>query len=441
MWSAVYRASANRMTPDLASKFNVLRGLDIPYYIGHHWGGHLGNFAGTVNNTTAGVSNLEYMTATIDQVMAYSSAVYSPDDLANRMTQRSFNIGSGRYSYNFSSPSTRTGLVVQQPSKTHNQELYDYLFRPATAFNGINDSIVDGIRANFARLRRHPRLSRGDLSRLDQHVERMAEIERKLRVAAVMEAPPAPPEGDTERDLTGNHTFSHNSTLQAQYCGLMNDMIVAAFSTGTSRVGTWGQGLHFTDDTIADWHGNVAHGGMGAQRSQGYTLGWQQGTFEHVMVDLAAKLDAVPTHDGGTLLDHSLLTMTTESGQYTHHTGCVNYPLVTAGGAGGFFNTGFYVDYSNKDVVYDDLNERIAGNPMYQAESPGLLYNQWLGNALMAMGLEPETFETFRTFSSQGPSRGEPVRGYGFQYIDPHRQDHYAPAQAVAGSPLPIITG
>ena len=128
--------------------------------------------------------------------------------------------------------------------------------------------------------------------------------------------------------------------------------------------------------------------------------------------------------------------MTTESGQYTHHTGCVNYPLVTAGGAGGFFNTGFYVDYSNKDVVYDDLNERIAGNPMYQAESPGLLYNQWLGNALMAMGLEPETFETFRTFSSQGPSRGEPVRGYGFQYIDPHRQDHYAPAQAVAGSPF-----
>ena len=190
--------------------------------------------------------------------------------------------------------------MVQQPSKTHNQELYDYLFRPATAFNGINDSIVDGIRANFARLRRHPRLSRGDLSRLDQHVERMAEIERKLRVAAVMEAPPAPARGDTERDLTGNHTFSHNSTLQAQYCGLMNDMIVAAFSTGTSRVGTWGQGLHFTDDTIADWHGNVAHGGMGAQRSQGYTLGWQQGTFEHVMVDLAAKLDAVPTHDGGT---------------------------------------------------------------------------------------------------------------------------------------------
>ena len=54
VWSAVYRASANRMTPDLASKFNVLRGLDIPYYIGHHWGGHLGNFAGTVNNTTAG---------------------------------------------------------------------------------------------------------------------------------------------------------------------------------------------------------------------------------------------------------------------------------------------------------------------------------------------------------------------------------------------------
>ena len=48
----------------------------------------------------------------------------------------------------------------------------------------------------------------------------------------------------------------------------------------------------------------------------------------------------------------------------------------------------------------------------------------------MAMGLEPETFETFRTFSSQGPSRGEPVRGYGFQYIDPHRQRPLRPCSS-----------
>jgi len=440
VWSPAYTAAANRLTPQLATKFNVLRGLDIPYRIGHHWGGHLGNFAATAGNTTTGVSNVEYMTATIDQVMAYSDNFYGQNDLDRRMTQRSFCIYEGNYSYNFTSPSTRSGQVVQQPNRRRNQDLYDFLFRPATSFNGINNHIVDGIRANFARLRRHPRLSRGDLSRLDQHVERMAEIERKLRVVQVLESVPQRPEGDTNTQ-TGNHTFNHNPDLQRLYCGLMNDIIVAAFTTGTSRVGTWGQELRFTEDTIADWHGNVAHNGLGPQASQGYTLGWHQGTFEHVMVDLAAKLDAVPMQDGQTLLDHSLITLTSEGGQYTHHTGCVNYPLITAGGAGGYFNTGNFVDFSNKDVVYDDLNERIAGNAMYQAESPGLLYNQWLANVLLAMGLQPNEYENFRTFSPQGPAQGEPVRGFGFQHFDAQRSAHYAQARGVAGDPLPVITG
>ena len=43
-WSPVLTASAQTMTPTLAAKFNVLRGLDIPYYISHNsggWGGAL----------------------------------------------------------------------------------------------------------------------------------------------------------------------------------------------------------------------------------------------------------------------------------------------------------------------------------------------------------------------------------------------------------------
>ena len=106
-WSPAYTAPSARLTPQLAGKFNVLRGLDIPFRIGHHYGGHLGNFAGSVGNTTAGVSNLEYMTATIDQVMAYSPSFYSEADLNTRMTQRSFCVASGDSSYNFTSPSNR----------------------------------------------------------------------------------------------------------------------------------------------------------------------------------------------------------------------------------------------------------------------------------------------------------------------------------------------
>jgi hypothetical protein len=438
-WSPAYTAAAGRLTPQLVSKFNILRGLDIPYRIGHHVGGHLGNFAATATGTTDGISNAKYATATVDQVMAYSPNFYLPADLDLRMTQRSFCIGSGRHSHNFSSPSTRTGAVVNQPAQTNNHALYDYLFQPGSSFNGINSSIVGRIRDNFARLRRHPRLSRGDQMRLDQHVERMAEIERKLRVIGQLEAPPPPPDANTDTQRN-SHAYWHSPELNRIYCGLINDMIVVAFSSGTSRVGTWAQNDKFTSSQIADWHGNVAHSGMGAEVAQGHSLRWNQGTFEHVMVDLAAKLDDVITHDGQTLLDHSLITLTSEAGQYTHHTGCVNYPLVTAGRAGGFFNTGYFVDYTDKRIVYDDLDERIQGNGAYQAESPGLYYNQWLANAVQSMGLERPEYETFREFTALGPARSDPVLGYGFHFIDPHRAADYAGAKMVIGDRLPIIT-
>ena len=43
----------------------------------------------------------------------------------------------------------------------------------------------------------------------------------------------------------------------------MADMVVAAFSTGVSRVATWdATNTHFTDETVNDWHGQVAHGAL-----------------------------------------------------------------------------------------------------------------------------------------------------------------------------------
>lgn len=275
--------------------------------------------------------------------------------------------------------------------------------------------------------------------RLDQHVERMAEIERKLRVLSVLEVIPSRPEENTNTQ-TGSHAFWHNPQLNRAYCALINDMIVAAFSTAISRVATWSQTHKFTSDMIADWHGNIAHSGLGPQVAQAHTLRWHQGTFEHVMVDLAAKLDGVLMSDGQTLLDHSLITMTSEAGQYTHHTGCVNYPLITAGRAGGYFNTGYFVDFSNKNIVYDDLNERIETNSMYQAESPGLYYNQWLATALQSMGLQREEYEHFREFTSLGPEQSDPVQGFGFHYVDSGRVTDYQHAKQTIGDPLPIIT-
>ena len=428
--------SAARLTPELVGKFNILRGIDVPYRMGHHNGGYLGNFGETAAGTIGGSSTVGFRVPTIDQVVAWSPSFYTAADLASRMTQRSFCLGDHGLSWNHTSPATKTGKLVPQRPYRSNGGLFSLLFDPGSTYNGVDTVIIDRVKRSYDRLRRHRRLSRGDLARLDQHVERMFEIERKLTVMGEIGAPPAPPERDTSSNaITGHHTFHHSPVLNAEYCGLLNDVIVTAFSAGVSRVGTWYQNLKFAEQIINDWHGQVAHNGLGADVAQGWTMGWNHGTFEHVMVDLAAKMHDVDMADGTTLLDNSLIMFTQEAGQVTHHTGTVNFPVVTAGGAGGAFNTGMFVDFSNQDIVYDDLAELRAGNPMINLESPGLYFQQFLGGVLRSMGLPREEYENFTDFSS-----GEPTAGYGVHHVDPDRAGHYQSAMAVMGDPLPVIS-
>ena len=80
VFSPVCSASSQLMTPTLASKFNILRGIDVPYNMGHHEGVHLGNFSGHFAQATGGISDQAYLNPTIDQVMAFSPSFYSPED-------------------------------------------------------------------------------------------------------------------------------------------------------------------------------------------------------------------------------------------------------------------------------------------------------------------------------------------------------------------------
>jgi hypothetical protein len=457
VWSPMCTASAQVMTPALAQKFNILRGVDIPYRIAHHTGGHLGNFAATAGNVTLGLSNLEYRTATIDQVMAHSPSFYTQADLETKMTQRSFCVLDGRLSWNFSSPSTKSGDVVSLPAYRDNQNLFDYFFNPGSALHNVNGFIIDRVKQSYDLLKKDPRLSKGDLARLNQHTEKMFEIERKLKVSALLQIPPMPDhvcgkvgpgslgadcKGKTS-DHWGHHggsTMNQNANFNADYCDLMTDIIATAFSTGASRVGTWRQTLKFADTLINAWHGQVAHSGLGSSVAQQLTLGWNQGSFEHILVNLAAKLDDTPAVGGGTLLDNSLLMLTSEAGQITHHSGCVHYPVVTAGGAGGYFKTGMFVDFSDKTQVYTDFDDILAEKLGVIPESPGLYYQQFLANALMSMGVPKEEWEHFTEFTPDGPGKSTPTGGYGFHYVDPKRAQDYAQAKLVMGDKLPVIT-
>lgn len=426
--------TAQALAPDLVSKFNILRSIDIPYRISHHSGGYLGNFAETVGATIDGTDASKFKTATIDQVIAWSNNFYCQNDLDALMTQRSFSTVNGALSWNFTSPASKKGDVVQMPSQRNNLGLFRYFFDPGSAYNGIDVHVIDRVKQSYARLKAHPRISKGDRLRLDQHVERMFEIERKLKVAGQLQNLPSVPETDAEI-YWGHHSFPHDPVENRLYFDLMNDVIVAAFTTGTSRVGTCYNTVHFADQLINDWHGQVAHASLGADVAQAWTLGFNQGTFEHIMVNLAQKMNDVPMSDGSTLLDNSLIMFTQEAGQTTHHTGTTSYPIITAGSAGGFFNTGLYVDFGNQDVTYDDLAELKTEIPAIQLEHPGLYFNQFLANVLQSMGVQSSEYGGFTDYTT-----GEPTGGYGLHHVDSQRAADYTLARAAMNELLPVIT-
>jgi hypothetical protein len=434
VWSPMCTASAQVMTPALAAKFNILRGMDICWDIGHQNGQNLGNFAQSGGGRTL---DHPYAAPTIDQFMAYSPSFYTQEDLTQKMTQRSMCIGNGRLSWNYAAPSAKQGLMVQQPAIGGNLALYTYLFKPGSIYDNIDTSIVDGIKGNYDLLKKDPRLSKGDLIRLNAHLERMFEVERLVALAKEFEADPNLPSEPTKTtdDVKKEAGFNTNPALQAKYCDLIADMIVVAFSTGTCRVGSWPNSLRFVTESIGDWHGQVAHASLGAAKAQTLAVGYNRGTFEHIMVMLAAKMDDVTMADGSTLLDSSLLMLTNEHGQITHHAG-VQYPVVTAGGAGGYFNTGKFVDFSDQNTVLQSYQSVIKEKPGLIPESPGLYYHQFLANALLSMGVPASEWEHFTEWGDKSAK----TKGYGYHKVTSWAAKHYEKAKPLMSDKLPVIT-
>jgi hypothetical protein len=74
--SRVLQADALALSDKRIRALNVIQGLDIPFSIGHHTGGHLGNYAR--NDGLAGPSAMVkgFPVPTIDQLLAWSPAFY-----------------------------------------------------------------------------------------------------------------------------------------------------------------------------------------------------------------------------------------------------------------------------------------------------------------------------------------------------------------------------
>jgi hypothetical protein len=384
--SNVLSAPEALLSSALVSKMNVIRGLDIPFYIGHHTGGDLGNYGrndGEYDNPT------EYR-PTIDQVMAYSSSFY-PD--ITSITARSMHIGTHpNHCWGYSNPAQQSGEIQAMPLSQSAQALFNQIFIPEEEEGPApRPLVVDRVIESYRRLHDGAfgdaaRLGVRDRQRLEDHMDRLRDLE--IRLNAVADCSDVTPiQGDTQGLDVGGYSTNHSDIIQ--HYRLYNDVIVAAFMCGTSRIAVINSGETWSHigGLCCSFHDNVAH--MSAQPdgvAQQWLVEAKQRFFENVFLDLANKLD-VEEANGISFLDNSLMFWTQESGSTTHDP--ISLPVVMAGSAAGFFQTGRYIDYRNRNstaVVGDYM-------PEYALRRPGLPYNRWLANIMMSMGLAPAEFE------------------------------------------------
>jgi Protein of unknown function (DUF1552) len=423
--SPVLQGPSSLFTPTLAGKMNLIRGCDIPWYIGHHTGGHLGNFARNDGNGSDGVAMAAYPTPTIDQIMAWSPRFYS--DLST-IKQRVLVMGT-RISYNWANPSTPAspGPVQEIAGSYDARALFNEVFVPSTGGtapdpNAKLSPLVDRVFADYMRLRTsNTRLSSTDRSRLDDHMQRMSELQRRLTVHT--SCPSLPPVTTDSAGLHDIPAYWYEPMLMEEYYAAMNDVIVAAFLCDSSRLAA----INITEDFSSyagDWHADIAHhAGEPDGAKQMVIMAAHQLTFEKVFLDLISKLD-VDDGTGKTYLDDSLVVWTHESGEYTH--AGQGMPIITAGGAGGYLSTGNYVDYRNPAIIVDTGE---LGNQTLKIYG-GLLWQQWLGTALQSMGLAPSDYEK------------NGLGGYpgAIKYVGPNYTKFYTDdVWNVATQPLPYI--
>jgi hypothetical protein len=443
--SSVLSADSTILTKDLVAKINVLRGLDVPWYIAHNTGQHLGNFARNDNNGSDGaaVSALG-MRPTIDQLMASSANFYSKSDLAST-TLRSMVMNPGRQlSWAFANPAQgAASAVTNVQGLSSSLQLFNSIFGAELMMKPKRPPVVDKVLANYKSLRQsNTRLSSADKTRLDTHISMLADLESSLNAQLKCTLPSVP------TDDAQSHQNRASASEAAKWGQLFLDVVAAAFACNASRIGVlgWGDTSAFSTYTGTDWHHDVAHQWYLDQQQAWLTESYQA-TFEKAFVYIADKLDKLDDGHGESVLDNSLVVWSQECGMETHSS--VGVQLVTAGSGAGYFHTGRYCDYRNNGEAGASINffkDAPAGstsNPTLKnyVTYPGLLYEQWLATAAQSMGLTASEFELWKD------SGGHVEHGVGTPYVGGAANDpmvvHYKNTSSeyfkIASSPLPFL--
>ncbi len=382
------------LTPHL-DKVNIIRGLDL--LIGNiHHGAYLGNFhenSGLEDKN--GSLTLPAMPG-IDYLMEQSANFYGLND---PVTQKLMYVNA--HVLHTSHVPNGSNVVARSVSDDQSaRRLFDSVFG-ANFSSGEADpetnrktGLINLVLQDYNRLTNGEfgdakLISTEDKLRLEQYIDEFDELERKISMQAGGG-------GCTASRPTNSTTIRWEDSNLPRVERIWEDyldVIAAAIRCGKSRIAV--MAVDFFGGYTGDWHADIAHNHFSSGPARELTLAGRR-VAERLFTGMIERLDVnmgLGTDD--TYLDHSLVVWNQEASELQHS--CDSLPTVTAGSAGGFFNTGHYIDYRNRD--------NLGINRWHSYKRPGLPYNRWLYTMLRSMNIEqPE-------FARQG------MYGYGDPYL------------------------
>ncbi len=267
-----------------------------------------------------------------------------------------------------------------------------------------NKSVLDAVRAGFVELQHG--LGADDRRRLDEHAERIRQIELDLQLTESCAIPDAYPEVETYQGVSMDQLAPMQIRLLARAMGCDLAPVGRLEFTNQQNPRFGIPELDSTLDAVAgetDWHGMV-HGDplpgteafLRPGRDESITeydsrllAGYR--FFVEQFAALLGELDAIPEGPDGSVLDNSLVILASDLGEgHGHHHGKMGYIL--AGNLGGA-RTGFHLDCMPDDS--DPWTDGFYSQSRYNV-------NQLLNSILDMAGVVDE--------SGAAPTMG--LRGY-----------------------------
>lgn len=212
-------------------------------------------------------------------------------------------------------------------------------------------SVVDGVHKNFAKMRYS--LGTDDRVKLDNHWDRIREIERQIQIVNDPTENCVVPVMDLHQSDWRNYGPPGFSAYDDMPIGINAnfDLITMALACDITRVATF----HFDGDSFEwlninpkdQWHDRT-HLAWPDKPSKDWLLAtyrWYAETFS-LLLD---KLKSIP-EGNGTLLDNCAVVWLNELGDGSVHAH-TNAPILLAGSCGGYFKTGRYLHYTQSQSI------------------------------------------------------------------------------------------